>query len=57
MVRYLLLGIMVAGFGYGLQHGWIEVHTERIYRDLGVELDDSGQPDPFRAYSKPKQVW
>lgn len=56
-MRYLLLGLTLAGFGVGLQHGWIELHTDRLFRDLGVDLNDNGQPDPFRSYAKPKQLW
>jgi hypothetical protein len=57
MIRYLLLGLVVAGLGVGLQHGWVEVRADRFYRDLGIELNDDGKPDPFRAYAKPKQLW
>ena len=56
-MRYLLLGLMVAGLGFGLQHGWVEFRADRLYRDLGIDLTDDGKPDPFRAYAKPKQLW
>jgi len=48
---------MVAGFGLGVRKGWLELHSDRFYNDLGLKLNDAGQPDLFRSYSKPKQLW
>ena len=55
MLRFLLLGLIVMGMGLGLQHGWIQLNWDLFYRDLGIHLDRSGQPDLLRSYPKPRQ--
>jgi hypothetical protein len=55
MLRLLFLGLIVTGVGLGLQHGWIQLNWDKFYRDLGIRLDPSGQPDLLRYYPKPRQ--
>ena len=55
MLRFLFVGLIVTGVGLGLQHGWIQLHWDQFYRDLGIRLDRSGEPDLLRSYPKPKQ--
>jgi hypothetical protein len=55
MLRILVLGLIVTGAGLGLQHGWIQLNWDQFYRDLGIRLDASGQPDLRHFYLKPKQ--
>ncbi len=56
MVRLLLLGLLLITFGYGLQHGWVELHWDRVESDLGLPLGNGDGHDLFRSYSKPKQA-
>jgi hypothetical protein len=55
MLRLLLLGLIVMGMGLGLQRGWIQLNWDQFYRDLGIRLDPSGQPDLLHSVRKPKQ--
>jgi hypothetical protein len=55
MLRLLSLGLIVTGVGFGLQRGWIELNWDQFYRDLGIPLSPSGQPDLLHFYLKPKQ--
>lgn len=55
MLRILFLGLIVTAVSLGLQHGWIELNWDKFYRDLGIRLDPSGQPDLQRFYSRRKQ--
>jgi len=55
MLRLLSLGLIVTGVCLGLQHGWIQLNWDKFYRDLGIRLDPSGQPDLLRSYPKPRQ--
>jgi hypothetical protein len=55
MLRLLFLGLIVTGVGLGFQHGWIQLNWDKFYRDLGIRLDPSGQPDLLRSYPKPRQ--
>jgi hypothetical protein len=55
MLRFLFFGLIVTGLGLGLQRGWIQLNWDLFYRDLGIRLDRSGQPDLLRSYPKPRQ--
>jgi len=55
MLRLLLLGILISGFGFGLQQGWIEIHWDRVQSDLGLPLRFGEGQDPFRSYSRSRQ--
>jgi hypothetical protein len=55
MLRLLFLGLIVTGVGLGLQRGWIQLNWDQFYRDLGVRVDPSGQPDLLHFYLKSKQ--
>jgi hypothetical protein len=55
MLRLLFLGLIVTGVGLGLQRGWIQLNWDQFYRDLGIRLSPSGQPDLLHFYLKPKQ--
>ncbi|MEB3183930.1 MAG: 4-hydroxythreonine-4-phosphate dehydrogenase [Cyanobacteriota bacterium] len=55
MLRLLLLGILVSGFGFGLQHGWIEIHWDRVQSDLGLPLRFGDGKDPLPSYSRSRQ--
>jgi hypothetical protein len=55
MLRLLFLGLIVTGVSFGLQHGWIQLNWEKFYRDLGIRLDPSGQPDLLHSYPRPRQ--
>jgi hypothetical protein len=55
MLRLLFFGLIVTGLGLGLQRGWIQLNWDLFYRDLGIRLDRSGQPDLLRSYPKPRQ--
>jgi hypothetical protein len=56
MLRLLFLGLIVTGVGFGLQRGWIQLNWDQFYRDLGIRLSPSGQPDLLHFYLKPKQA-
>jgi hypothetical protein len=55
MLRLLFLGLIVTGVGIGLQRGWIQLNWDQFYRDLGIRLSPSAQPDLLHFYLKPKQ--
>ncbi|QEY32558.1 4-hydroxythreonine-4-phosphate dehydrogenase [Synechococcus sp. RSCCF101] len=40
MLRWLLIGGLVFGLGYGLRTGWIEWNGERVREDLNLPGTD-----------------
>ncbi|MEB3201058.1 MAG: 4-hydroxythreonine-4-phosphate dehydrogenase [Synechococcaceae cyanobacterium] len=50
MVRWLLVGLLVLGLGVGLRNGWLEVHWDRMNKDLGVPF--LNKQDPLQELSK-----
>ncbi len=50
MIRWLIVGSLVTGIGLGLQHGWIEIHWDRLLRSAGLEFLLNA--DPIEEISK-----
>jgi hypothetical protein len=54
MIRWLLLGLMLVGLGFGYKRGWLVMNWERIGEDLHIpslkdlhspfSTDSNGQP-------------
>ena len=42
MLRWLLLGLLIYGLGAGIQRGWVDVHWNRMFYELGMP----GVPPP-----------
>jgi len=40
MLRWLLIGILLAGLGTSFRNGWIEVHWDRVHKSLGLPGSD-----------------
>ena len=49
MLRLLLLGTMVLVIGAAFRNSWVEVHWDRILRD--VNLPFLAEPDPTRRFN------
>jgi hypothetical protein len=50
MIRWLIVGSLVTGIGLGLQHGWVEIHWDRLLRSAGLE--HLLKFDPIKELSK-----
>ena len=55
MLRLLLIGVMLTGFGFGLQRGWFELRGDRIQHDIGLLVDQVLHPGPTAADSPARQ--
>ena len=45
MIRILLLGLVLIGTGIAFDRSWIQLNWNQFYTDLGVPLNQSGEPD------------
>jgi hypothetical protein len=50
MLRWLLVGAMVAGLGVGLQNGWIVIQWTKMATDLKVPF--LAEPEPIKVLSR-----
>ncbi|MGC6482938.1 MAG: 4-hydroxythreonine-4-phosphate dehydrogenase [Synechococcus sp.] len=38
MVRWLLLGLVLAGLGISFKNGWVQVNAARLLEDVGLDF-------------------
>jgi hypothetical protein len=48
MIRLLMLGTLVLIIGVAFQNSWVEVHWDRIFRDINLPF--LAQPEPARQF-------
>ncbi|MFM7360738.1 MAG: hypothetical protein ACKO6F_04125 [Cyanobium sp.] len=48
MLRWLMLGLLIAGLGIGIQRQWVSFDFRRFVTDLGVPF--LADPEPTRLF-------
>jgi hypothetical protein len=49
MIRWLLLGSMVLFFGLAFRNSWVEIHWDRLFRDINLPF--LAEPEPARKFT------
>ena len=50
MLRFLLLGLLLVGFGVGFRNQWLELHWARFLDDVGLPVPSTDEGFDFNRW-------